>query len=71
MVRKNHRHLFHVPNAHSLVLCAKSAPKIRSLDCALLSGQTGNVLLLDESSRWESNEIDSGDVRRLEVGSRR
>ena len=66
--RRNRRHLSRVPNAHSPVSRARSAPKIRNMDCALLSGRTGNVLLLDESSRWESNEIDSVDVSVLKLG---
>ena len=51
MVRKNRRHLSHVPNAHSLVSFAKSARKTKSLDCAQLSGAMANALRLDESSR--------------------
>jgi hypothetical protein len=38
------------------------------MDCALLSGRTGNVLLLDELSRWESSEIDCVDVSVLKLG---
>jgi len=58
MVRKNRRRLSLVPNAHSLVWFAKSAQKIRSLDCAQLSGAMGHALHLDEWSRWESSDID-------------
>ncbi len=51
MVRKNRRHLSYVPNAHSLVSLARSAQKIRSLDCAPLSGVMANALSPDETCR--------------------
>ena len=71
MVRRNHRHLSHVPNAHLLGSFAKSAQKIGSLDCPLSSGPGKRISARRiEPMGIEPDNRDSLDLSVLEVGSR-
>ena len=71
MVQEKRRHLSHVPNVHSRVSFAKSAQKIRNLDCPQLFGVIANALLLDEHEIKRERPGDDIKTRRARLVGRR